>query len=89
MSDMSFWLSVASIPVSLLAIVIGLVSYCWGRHFDASMSRYRYVDELGKEREGVSFSSRKANTFLGRTIGPIGIALAESMYRKEERRLNG
>ena len=83
MGDIQFWLSMAALPIALVAMFFGLISYCGGRHFDASMSLHYYKDEKGQDQLGQQIQTRQEKTFLGHTIGPIGIALARRSFDKE------
>lgn len=55
---------------------------CRQQHFYAYSSCRRVVGTDGQQRESWSFTSGRANTLLGRVIGPIFIALAHMRHER-------
>lgn len=85
---MELLISIAALVLSLLALLVTLTSRQTTQHFYAYSSCRREVSADGKERESWSFTSGYANTFIGRTVGPLYIAIARLRHKRLEQRSN-
>lgn len=81
-----FIVSLIALGVSLLALFITITSGSTEQHFYAHSQCSRVLGQDGQERDSWSFSSGHSNALIGRTIGPIYIAMARAKHNRLERR---
>lgn len=87
MSDrVIFIVSLIALVASLLALFVTFMSQATTQHFYANSQCSRGIDQNGQERDYWSFGSGHSNSLIGRTIGPIYIAVARAKHNRLERR---